>query len=45
MVNIDRSSFAYRCGRFVGKVLIFAAGALVGKRLWKRRPIDDFPKK
>ena len=42
---VDRNSFAYRCGRFVAKVVIFAAGALVGRRLWRRRPLDDFPEK
>lgn len=45
MTMVDRDSFAYRCGRFAAKVVIFAAGALVGKRFWKRRPIDKFPEK
>jgi hypothetical protein len=45
MVNVDRNSTAYKCGRFFAKGVIFVAGLLLGKRLWRRRPLDDFPEK
>ena len=45
MVIVDRNSFAYRCGRFAGKVVIFVGGFIVGKILFSKKPLDDFPEK
>jgi hypothetical protein len=42
---IDRSSPAYRAGRFVGRLVLIGLGYMLGKR-WGRRPLEKgFPEK
>jgi hypothetical protein len=40
---IDKNSFAYRCGRFFGKVVLVSIGYLLGTRLGRREINKGFP--
>ena len=42
---INRNSWAYMVGRGVGRVFLIGIGYLIGKKLWKQKPIDQFPEK
>ena len=42
---VNRNSWAYKVGRGAGRLFLIGVGVLIGKKLWKRKPIDHFPKK
>ena len=42
---VNRNSWAYSFGRATARLTLIGVGYLVGKRIWKQKPIEkSFPK-
>ena len=43
---VNRNSWAYTLGRGAARLTLIGIGYLIGKKIWKQKPIDEhFPTK